>query len=39
MEEKRNAYRVLVGKPLGKETTEKTKTLGGWTISNWVLER
>jgi hypothetical protein len=24
--EKRNAYRLLVGKPEGKETTRKTKT-------------
>jgi hypothetical protein len=26
LEEKRNAYRLLVGKPEGKETTRKTKT-------------
>jgi hypothetical protein len=26
MGEKRNAYRLLVGKPEGKETTRKTKT-------------
>jgi hypothetical protein len=26
MVEKRNEYRVLVGKPEGKETTRKTKT-------------
>jgi hypothetical protein len=26
MEEKRNAYRILVGKSEGKETTGKTKT-------------
>jgi hypothetical protein len=26
MVEKRNAYRILVGKPEGKETTRKTKT-------------
>jgi hypothetical protein len=26
MGEKRNAYRLLVGKPAGKETTRKTKT-------------
>jgi hypothetical protein len=26
MGEKRNAYRILVGKPEGKETTRKTKT-------------
>jgi hypothetical protein len=25
-EEKRNAYRLLVGKPEGRETTRKTKT-------------
>jgi hypothetical protein len=26
MGEKRNAYRILAGKPDGKETTRKTKT-------------
>jgi hypothetical protein len=26
MSEKRNVYRILVGKPIGKETTGKTKT-------------
>jgi hypothetical protein len=27
--EKRNAYRILVGKPRGKETTGKTKLVSG----------
>jgi hypothetical protein len=31
--EKRNAYRILVGKPEGK------RPLGGWTILKWFLER
>jgi hypothetical protein len=29
MEEKRNAYSILVGMPEGKETTRKTKTQEG----------
>jgi hypothetical protein len=29
MEEKRNAYRILVGRP----------DIGGWTILKWILER
>jgi hypothetical protein len=33
MGEKRNAYRILVGKPEGK------RLLGGWTILKWILER
>jgi hypothetical protein len=33
MGEKKNAYRILVGKPEGK------RPLGGWTISKWILER
>jgi hypothetical protein len=37
--EKRNAYRLLVGKPEGKETTRKTKTEVGWIILGWILER
>jgi hypothetical protein len=33
MGEKRNAYRILVGKPEGNQD------VGGWTISKWILER
>jgi hypothetical protein len=38
MGEKRNAYRILVGKP------EENRPLGrqrrrGWTILKWILER
>jgi hypothetical protein len=46
MGEKRNAYRLLVGKARGKETTRKTKTwvdnikmdLGevGWSDVDWI---
>jgi hypothetical protein len=31
LEEKRNAYRLLVGKPEGKRPQED-KDVGGWTI-------
>jgi hypothetical protein len=31
--DKRNAYRILVGKPEGN------RPLGGWTILKWILER
>jgi hypothetical protein len=31
MEEKRNAYRILVGKPEGKNHWED-QDVGGWTI-------
>jgi hypothetical protein len=37
--EKRNAYRILVGKPGEKGTTGKNKDVGGWTILKWILER
>jgi hypothetical protein len=33
MGKKRNAYRLLVGKPEGK------RPLGGWIILGWILER
>jgi hypothetical protein len=39
MWDKRNAYRLLVGKPEWKETTRKTKTdLGevGWGDADWI---
>jgi hypothetical protein len=35
MGEKRNAYRVLVGKPEGKNWEEQD--VGGWTILKWIL--
>jgi hypothetical protein len=39
IEEKRNAYRILVGKSEGKRT-RKTKTwVGWWTILKLILER
>jgi hypothetical protein len=36
--EKRNAYRILVGKPEGKSHWED-QDVGGWTILKWILER
>jgi hypothetical protein len=36
MREKRNAYRILVGKPKGKRPLGRP---GGWTILKWILER
>jgi hypothetical protein len=38
MGEKRNAYRILVGKPEGERSQEDQDT-GGWTILAWILER
>jgi hypothetical protein len=38
MGEKRNAYRILVGKPEGKRLLED-KEVGGWTILKWILEK
>jgi hypothetical protein len=35
---KRNAYRILVGKPEGKNYQEK-QDVGGWIILKWILER
>jgi hypothetical protein len=35
MGEKRNAYRLLVGKPEGKEDLD----VGGWIILGWILGR
>jgi hypothetical protein len=37
MGEKRNAYRILVGKPEGKSYWED-QDVGGWTILKWILE-
>jgi hypothetical protein len=33
--EKRNAYRLLVGRPERKEDQD----VGGWIILGWILER
>jgi hypothetical protein len=38
MGEKRNAYRLLVGKPEGKRSLGRPR-LGGWIILGWILER
>jgi hypothetical protein len=36
--ENRNAYRLLVGKPDGKNHKEG-QDVGGWIILGWILER
>jgi hypothetical protein len=38
MGEKRNAYRILVGKPEERDHWED-QDVGGWTIFKWILER
>jgi hypothetical protein len=38
MGEKRNAYRILVGKPEGKSPL-RNQDVGGWTILKWILDR
>jgi hypothetical protein len=38
MKGKRNAYRILVGKPEGKRLLED-QDVGGWTILKEILER
>jgi hypothetical protein len=35
---KKNAYRILVGKPEGKRSLGR-QDVGGWTILKWILER
>jgi hypothetical protein len=35
---KRNAYRILVGKPEGKRPLGRPKDIVGWKILNWILE-
>jgi hypothetical protein len=39
MEEKRNAYRLLVGKPEGKRPLGRHQDIGGWIMSGWILEK
>jgi hypothetical protein len=36
--EKRNVYRLLVGKPDGKRPLGR-QDIGGWIILGWILER
>jgi hypothetical protein len=38
MGDKRNACRLLVGKPKGKNHYED-QDIGGWIILGWILER
>jgi hypothetical protein len=38
MGEKRNVYRLLVGKPEAKRPLGRPR-LGGWIILGWILER
>jgi hypothetical protein len=38
MREKRNAYRILVRKPEGKNHLED-QDVDGWIILKWILER
>jgi hypothetical protein len=37
MGEKRNGYRILVGKPEGKRDHWEDQDIGGWTILKWIL--
>jgi hypothetical protein len=39
MEEKRNAYRLLMGKPEGKRPLGRPRRRWGWIILRWILER
>jgi hypothetical protein len=38
VEEKKNAYRLLVGKSEGNRPLGRPK-LGGWIILGWILKR
>jgi hypothetical protein len=38
MREKRNAYRILVGNPEGRDHWGD-QNVGGWTVLKWILER
>jgi hypothetical protein len=35
---KRNAYRILLGKPEDKRDYWEDQGVGGWTIFKWILE-
>jgi hypothetical protein len=35
---KKNAYRILMGKPEGKIPVGR-QDIGGWTILKWILDR
>jgi hypothetical protein len=37
MRAKRNACRILTGKPEGRRTLAKKKDVSGWTILKWTL--
>jgi hypothetical protein len=37
--ERRNAYRIFVGKPEGKRDHWEDQDVDGWTILKWILER
>jgi hypothetical protein len=39
MREKRNAYKILKGKPEGKRNHWEDQDVGGWAILKWILER
>jgi hypothetical protein len=41
MGEKKNAHRILVGKPEGIRPLGRPRCgwVGGWTILKWILER
>jgi hypothetical protein len=39
MEEKRNAYGLLVGKSQRERDHWEDKDVGGWIILGWILER
>jgi hypothetical protein len=38
MEDNRNEYRILVGKPEGKRPLGEGQDVSGWTILKWILE-
>jgi hypothetical protein len=36
---KRNAYRILVGKPKRKKKHEEDQDVGGWILLKWIFKR